>query len=147
MSVRIRIEDRETREYLSGVIEGLSRLDELVKYNLEEGMKMAEGLAQVYAPVIRGLYRDSIHIEETGPNSMTLVADVVDPDSGFGYAPSVEERHGTLSIAISEAFPYIISGAVQDIRGIFVKEEQFLNRGKIQTRLRDIPTGQFVRRK
>jgi len=39
MSVRIRIEDGETREYLSGVIEGLSRLDELVKYNLEEGIK------------------------------------------------------------------------------------------------------------
>ena len=146
MSVRMRIEDREAREYLSNVLEGLSRLDELVRYNLEQGMAMAEGFAQVYAPVVRGLYRDSIHIEDHG-DSMTLVADVVDPGSGFGYAPSVEEKYGTLHIAMSEAFPYIISGTVQDIRGIFVKEEQFMNRGKLQTRLRDIPTGQFVKRK
>ena len=147
MSVRMRVDDNEVREYLLSAIDGLSKLDELVKYNLEEGMKMAEGLAQVYAPVISGLYRDSIHIEDNGPNSMTLVADVVDPNSGFGYAPKVEELHGTLAIALNEAMPYIMSGVIQDIRGIFVKEEQFMRGGRMVSALRDISTGQFVRRK
>ena len=56
MSIRIRMESEDVVNRLNSISTNLSGLDDLIRYNLEEGMKMAEGLAQVYAPVDRGLW-------------------------------------------------------------------------------------------
>lgn len=143
MSIRIRVDTREIHNYLSQVMTNLESLDDQAKYYLEEGMKLAEGLAQVYVAVDTGRLRDSIHLVDEG-DGISLVADAVDPDSGFGYAPKIETEQPFMMPAVLEALPLLTTEFLEQIKSMFVKD-RFVRRSQLVAVNRDIATGRFVR--
>lgn len=147
MAVKIGIDADDIQGYLSDVlIRRLPGVPEICRNYLKQGMEMAEGLAQIYVPVDKGILRDSIHLEESN-GGFSLVANAVNSQGEeyakfpeFGTSKQIPQPF--IRPAVDEAVEYITEGVSNAIANLFTKD-YYLRGGRMYEVIREKSTGKI----
>lgn len=127
MSVKITVDVTNFVNYINETKENISEVPEVCNNYLALGMELAEGLAQLYAPVDTGALRDEIHREQVSDNAIALVSNPVNKQGQtygafpeFGTSKQPEQPH--MRPAVEEAVVEIMAG----IKGELMKKFSYL---------------------
>jgi len=123
MNIRITVDRTDLDKYLEKVVQGVNMTPDATDNILTQVMNIAQGLAQVYAPVSTGVLRDNIHLEKKKKNVIELVSNPVNeygkfyaiyPEYGFG-----QTAQSYIGKAIDEIYPELIANLRNEVTKLF----------------------------